>query len=536
MLAALLFFTASILRGGDAVLTGGGLKEKLASQRVGASSAEGLQPAVIATEYIEKGDIAGGQNATQVVLPGWTGPTQHSGFFRFNGQFRPDGAAPVINSFFWFLPSLDNNPDAPVLLWLQGGPGASSLYGMFTEIGPFTIDANGEVVERSAAASSWNQHYSLLFIDNPVGVGWSWSDDVAAFVTDEKQVGSDVADALGQFFQLFPEQATSDFFVTGESYAGKYVPATAYTVMVRNEDAVRRRDLAATKGAAGSLADYGFINLKGLSVGDGAMDPPSQFSRGFGDLLWYTGMVDEKERKQFHTYESRIQASLAADDADSAFAYFDEMLNGDFQTYPTLYNNATGMYNYFNFEQGECGACNDEGSYFGGWMSETAQRNLLHVGGLSYDAFNDTVEVYLKHDWMVGVAEDMLVPLLVNTVGIRTLVYSGQNDIILGPPLTEQFLYRSRALAGWEPSGGRGAFEDAAKVAWTVDTDATANDPLAGYVKHLPAGVSEKGTFAQFTYAVVRGAGHMVPTDQPQRAFDLITKFVSDSFGGSSKQ
>ena len=39
------------------------------------------------------------------------------------------------------------------------------------------------------------------------------------------------------------------------------------------------------------------------------------------------------------------------------------MLNGDFQTYPTLYNNATGMYNYFNFEQGECGACNDEGSF-----------------------------------------------------------------------------------------------------------------------------------------------------------------------------
>ena len=80
--AMVLGFLACLLFSGDAVLTGGGLKEKLASQRVGASSAEGLQPAVIATEYIEKGDIAGGQNATQVVLPGWTGPTQHSGFFR----------------------------------------------------------------------------------------------------------------------------------------------------------------------------------------------------------------------------------------------------------------------------------------------------------------------------------------------------------------------------------------------------------------------------------------------------------------------
>ena len=81
-----------------------------------------------------------GQQATEVVLDGWDGPTQHSGFFRFVAE--RDGATPTANTFFWFvvfkdkvgiiilftffyrfLPSLDENPDAPVLLWLQGGPG-----------------------------------------------------------------------------------------------------------------------------------------------------------------------------------------------------------------------------------------------------------------------------------------------------------------------------------------------------------------------------------------------------------------------------
>ena len=493
------------------------LKKKLKALNQEQINSKDVLPAVIATDFIDAGDIAGGQNATQVILPGWEGPAQYSGYFRFPGQCRED-AAPIINTFFWFLPALDGNPDAPVLLWLQGGPGASSLYGMFTEIGPFTIDANMNVVPRTDAAESWNQHFSLLFIDNPVGVGWSWSDDPAAFVTTEEQVGSDVADALSQFFQLFPEQQPNEFFVTGESYAGKYVPATAWTIMVRNQQAKKRR---------GSGDDYVHINLKGLSVGDGAMDPPSQFSRGFGDLLWNLAMVDEQQRADFHAYEARIQRALRDGDVDEAFQYFDEMLNGDFQTYPTYYNNATGMTNYFNFEQGECGSCTTEGSYFGDWMN--AQRNLLHTGSLSYDAFNGTVEVYLKHDWMVGVTESMLVPLLVNQAGIRVLVYSGQNDVILGPPLTEQFLYTGEALRGWEPSGGRGAFAAAAKVAWTVDTPATANDPLAGYIKHLPA--SAEGSYAEFTYAVVRGAGHMVPEDQPQRANDLITTFVNGAFG-----
>ena len=125
-------------------------------------------------------------------------------------------------------------------------------------------------------------------------------------------------------------------------------------------------------------------------------------------------------------------------------------------------------------------------------------------------------------DWMVGVV-DMLVPLLESPL-VRVLVYSGQNDVILGAPLTEQFL---NAL-DWS---GAAAYRAAAKQAWHVDTPATANDHMAGYLK-VVGGSDSNGTdqTGAFVYAVVRGAGHMVPTDQPERAYDLITRFVEDDW------
>ncbi|GMI06451.1 hypothetical protein TrLO_g11793 [Triparma laevis f. longispina] len=254
--------------------------------------------------------------------------------------------------------------------------------------------------------------------------------------------------------------------------------------------------------------DVQYINLKGLSIGDGAMSPPDQF-KNFGDLLFYTGSIDSKEKAVFDDYDAKIQASLASGDNVGAFEHFDEMLNGDFNEYPTYYTNVTGLTNYFNFEQGDCGSCVPE--YYDDWLDLDETRAKIHVGDLEYSSFNETVEVYLKEDWMRGVV-DMLVPLMESS-DIKVLVYSGQNDIILGAPLTEQFLDGLE----WQ---GADDYDATEKEVWRVDSDTEQgqNDPIAGYRKT----VSKWG----FTYAVVRGAGHMVPGDQPERSYDLITTFV----------
>lgn len=388
------------------------------------------------------------------------------------------------NMFFWYFSAINGEKDAPLLLWLQGGPGASSLFGQFTEIGPYNIDKDMKISIRDL---TWNKKYNLLFVDNPLGTGFSFTESRDMYVTNQTTVGLNMYNTLLQFFELFPNLKTNEFYVTGESYAGKYVPATAYTIHVQNQKASSSKK----------------INLKGISIGDGAFDPPGQFYN-FGNLLWYLGMVDQTERKKFDLYESQIKKFLDSGDVIEAFHVFDEMLNGDFFPYPTYYANVTGMgANYFNFELGP-GDTSLAKNFFIDWLATDTARNAIHVGNYEYAVENGTVEEYLLGDWMVGVL-DMLVPLMEN---YKTLIYNGQNDVILGPPLTEQSLRNLK----WS---GQEEYLAAEKTVWKIPLSGGEVD-IAGY----------KRVVGKFTQAVVRGAGHMVPGDQPLRAYDLITRFV----------
>ena len=122
--------------------------------------------------------------------------------------------------FFWFLPAQRPTPAGgdppPTIMWLQGGPGAPSTYGMFTEIGPVIVGPNGTLSPRP---HTWNAKYNLLIVDNPAGVGFSQLGDASEPVRTEEQVGLEMTEFLRQFSLLFPElrAETAGIFIAGES-------------------------------------------------------------------------------------------------------------------------------------------------------------------------------------------------------------------------------------------------------------------------------------------------------------------------------
>lgn len=120
---------------------------------------------------------------------------------------------------FWWLhyTIADTNQftDRPLILWLQGGPGSSSTgYGNFEILGPLDLDLN----ERSF---SWIKTHNVLFVDNPVGTGYSYVDHNRYLTKDNKQIARDLIELLRGFYDRLPEFKTVPLHIFGESYGGK---------------------------------------------------------------------------------------------------------------------------------------------------------------------------------------------------------------------------------------------------------------------------------------------------------------------------
>lgn len=226
---------------------------------------------LILTPLIEQNKIKEAQTASEVYFNGFKNIKSYSGYFTVNKPYDS-------NLFFWFFPSLSDQKNDPIILWLQGGPGATSLIGLFGENGPFTVKNKKGLKLRKYA---WTNTHSVIYIDNPVGTGYSFTN--GGYAQNETQVGTDLYNALLQFFTLFPDLQKNDFFVAGESYAGKYVPAIAYTISKNNPAAKLK------------------INLKGISIGNGLSDPEHQLK--YSDYLYQIGLIDLNTRQIVYNYE-----------------------------------------------------------------------------------------------------------------------------------------------------------------------------------------------------------------------------------------
>lgn len=175
--------------------------------------------------------------------------------------------------------------DAPVVIWLQGGPGGSSMFGLLEIHGPFqsVYDSNGNV-KAELNPHAWSKVANMLYIDNPVGAGFSYSNK---YPSTEEEIADDLYEFLIQWFTLFPQFQSNPFFPFGESYAGKFVPRISKKIHDENPNAELK------------------INLAGLGIGDGFMSPPD--SSVYAEFLFQAGLVGESEREDLLKIEENMQ-------------------------------------------------------------------------------------------------------------------------------------------------------------------------------------------------------------------------------------
>jgi hypothetical protein len=169
-----------------------------------------------------------------------------SNLFWFYIRYIPVDSSNDGELFFWLFESQTNPSTDPLVVWLNGGPGCSSMIGMFCSIteggfyslylrllflswfvllvglflenGPFKIN---EDMTLRLNPFSWNRQANILYVDQPVGTGMSFIANQTGLVTNQTQLDIEFYAFLVQFFQIFPEYRNRRFFLSGESFAGK---------------------------------------------------------------------------------------------------------------------------------------------------------------------------------------------------------------------------------------------------------------------------------------------------------------------------
>lgn len=234
--------------------------------------------------------------------------TMFSGFLDASEGCDIETNGPVCKLHYWLAMAETEDPtNAPVVLWLNGGPGSSSVIGFLQENGPLLINATGGLMQNPW---SWTKLANFLILEAPIGVGYSYCsrqlEGKPCQNTDKFTASASRAALVDFFTNKFPEFANNDFFITGESYAGVYIPTLTKEILDHAPE----------------------INMVGIAVGDPCTDNTAQADSM--DSLWYGhkyGLVDDAVfDKLWNQCDLRFPTVWAQGGPHAAAAHWNEQL------------------------------------------------------------------------------------------------------------------------------------------------------------------------------------------------------------------
>ncbi|XP_038209271.1 venom serine carboxypeptidase-like [Zerene cesonia] len=408
------------------------------------------------TPYIRNGSVNIAQNLAEVDSSKFMNITSYAGFITVNDEYDS-------NLFFWFFPKPQMST-TPLIIWLQGGPGYSSLKGLFDIMGPFEVEGD-KVIQRPI---TWASDYSLLFLDQPVGAGYSFTQNDRGYTDNEDDVGEQMHEFLVQFLELFPELKEAPLFIAGESYAGKYVPALAIQIH-------RRKDKHP-------------INLRGIAIGNGLIDPLSMMH--YSEFSRILGLLDDTQVEVLKIIEQDTVQAIQEERMLDAALGFNKTLE---------YIKKHSGVSFYNFNMDQGGGA----PAFEAFVNRADVREAIHVGNASYHLNNQLVYQKMQPD-MMNTTKPFVEELLEH---YGVMCYSGQLDVILPYGLSRN-LY---SKLNWSR---RPEYIKASRRRLRNATDGT----IVAYKK-------SGGNFAE---VLIRRAGHMVPEEQPDVAKFIIDRFIEE--------
>lgn len=386
--------------------------------------------------------------------------------------------------WYWFFESR-NNPDAsPLILWLTGGPGCSGTLALLKENGPYIVRSN---LTLEINPYSWNEVANVIWIDQPVGTGFSYTNRPDDYVSNE----GEVAIELYQFIQIFldnhPKFRNNPFYLTGESYGGHYVPHFAAYIIEQNS----RQDPSSPQ-----------INLRGISIGNGWVSPIIQY-KYYPYFLYQLDLIDKSNLEYVNKFYPVCYDQLKSGNWKSSFVICNSMF-----TLPILIASRNANYTLNPYDvRLECTDDNNLCYDFSKEVEFMSQPDVLRALNVSNDITSWSMcsgSVYgdMTSDFEQAFSDDILRALDSN---ITVLLYSGIYDYVCNHLGNYAWL----AQMNWQYTP---QWRSAKVLPWSVDGKE----------------VGQSQSYANLWYYKIYNAGHMVPMDQPQTSLELIKRFISN--------
>ncbi|KAK8935540.1 Serine carboxypeptidase-like 34 [Platanthera zijinensis] len=397
--------------------------------------------------------------------------------------------------FYWFFEAQEEASEKPLLLWLNGGPGCSSIgFGEAEELGPFLVHKG--VPELRFNEYSWNKEANLLFVESPVGVGFSYTNTSSdllhmgdAFTANDSYV------FLVNWFKRFPQYKHFDFYIAGESYAGHYVPQLAEKILDANKEEKEN-----------------YINFKGLMIGNALMDDETD-QTGMIDYAWDHAVISDqvyrniKKKCNFSLDHGNIPCFMELEHYFQVFLIIDmyslysptcvrdsstkrsTMIEGiapklfskyrEWHQKPSGYDPCVGTYTELYFNRPD--------------VQEALHANVTKIG-YNWTHCSDVIQQWND-------APGSVLPIIRKLIngGLRVWVYSGDTDGRI--PVTSTRLTLNKlglnTIQEWKPW-----YNKKQVGGWTI-------------------------IYNGLTFVTIRGAGHQVPTFAPRQAQQIAAHFLA---------
>ncbi|OAO92286.1 SNG2 [Arabidopsis thaliana] len=167
-------------------------------------------------------------------LPGFEGPLP----FELETGYVSIGESGDVELFYYFVKSERNPENDPLMIWLTGGPGCSSICGLLFANGPLAFkgdEYNGTVPPLELTSFSWTKVANILYLEAPAGSGYSYAKTRRAFESSDTKQMHQIDQFLRSWFVKHPEFISNPFYVGGDSYSGKIVPGAVQQILLGNE-------------------------------------------------------------------------------------------------------------------------------------------------------------------------------------------------------------------------------------------------------------------------------------------------------------